>query len=58
MRLRTQLLLAAPAASVLAIFFGLPVALVALDALREGMKAFGRAFALPAFWPSLAGSLC
>lgn len=56
MRLRTQLLLAAPAASVLAIFFGLPVALVALDALREGTKAFGRAFALPAFWPSLAGS--
>jgi putative spermidine/putrescine transport system permease protein len=57
MRLRTQLLLAAPAATVLAIFFALPVAAVAIDALREGTRAFGRAFALPAFWPSLAGSL-
>jgi len=43
MRLRTQLLLAAPAASVLAIFFALPVAAVAVDALREGAGAFGRA---------------
>src|SRR5258706_11335769 len=57
MRVRSQLLLAAPAVSVLAIFFALPVAMVAVDALREGTRAFGRAFALPAFWPSLAGSL-
>jgi putative spermidine/putrescine transport system permease protein len=57
MRLRTQLLLATPAIGVLAIFFALPVAALAVDALREGTKAFGRAFALPAFWPSLAGSL-
>jgi putative spermidine/putrescine transport system permease protein len=57
MRRRTRLLLAAPAACVLLIFFALPVAGVAVDALREGTKAFERAFALPAFWPSLAGSL-
>jgi len=56
MRPRTQLLLAAPAVGVLAIFFALPVTAVATDALREGTKAFARAFALPAFWPSLAGS--
>jgi putative spermidine/putrescine transport system permease protein len=57
MRLRTHLLLALPAAGVLAIFFALPLAAVAIDALREGEKAFGRALALPAFWPSLSGSL-
>ena len=57
MRLRTQLLLCAPAAGLLSVFFALPVAVVAMDALREGTKAFGRAFTLPGFWPSLAGSL-
>ena len=57
MRARIQLLLAAPAAVVLAVFFALPLGVLALDALREGTKAFGRAFALPAFWPSVAGSV-
>ena len=57
MRLRKELLLAAPAALLLAGFFVLPVAAVAVDALREGTLAFFRVFALPGFWPSLAGSL-
>jgi putative spermidine/putrescine transport system permease protein len=56
MRLRTHLLLALPAAAVLALFFALPVAAVAVDAFREGTRAFARVFALPPFWPSLAGS--
>jgi putative spermidine/putrescine transport system permease protein len=49
--------LAAPAIAVLAVFFALPVALVAVDAFSEGALAFARVFALPTFWPSLAGSL-
>ncbi len=57
MRPRTQLLLAVPAALVLATFFALPVAAVAVDALRDGTKAFGRVIALPSFWPSVAGSV-
>jgi putative spermidine/putrescine transport system permease protein len=57
MRTRTQLMLAAPAVTFLAVFFLLPVGAVAVDALREGTRAFVRVFLLPAFWPSLAGSL-
>ncbi len=57
MRLRTSLLLVGPAVAFLAVFFALPVAAVAVDALREGTRAFVRVFSLPAFWPSLAGSL-
>lgn len=57
MRLRSSLLLAAPAAALLAVFFALPLGAIAVDALRDGRGAFGRVFALPAFWPSLAGSL-
>lgn len=57
MRLRTSLLLSAPAAVFLGVFFLLPVAVVAVDALREGTQAFVRVLSLPAFWPSLAGSL-
>lgn len=57
MRARSYLLLIAPAAVFLGVFFILPVAAVAVDALREGTRAFARVFALPAFWPSLAGSL-
>jgi putative spermidine/putrescine transport system permease protein len=57
MRLRTYLLLSTPAAAFLGVFFMLPVAVVAVDALREGTRAFVRVFSLPAFWPSLAGSL-
>ena len=57
MRLRTSLLLVGPAVAFLAVFFALPVAAVAIDALREGTRAFVRVFSLPAFWPSLAGSL-
>ena len=57
MRMRTYLLLTAPAAAFLGVFFVLPVASVAVDALREGTRAFVRVFSLPAFWPSLAGSL-
>src|SRR5512143_1688726 len=56
MRARTQLLLALPAAALLAVFFALPVAAVAIDALREGAAAFARVLALPPFWPSLVGS--
>jgi len=57
MRLRTYLLLSAPAAAFFAAFFVLPVGVLAVDALREGTQAFARVFALPAFWPSLLGSL-
>jgi putative spermidine/putrescine transport system permease protein len=57
MRLSKEILLAAPAVALLAVFFVLPVAAVAIDALAEGTRAFARVFALPAFWPSLAGSL-
>lgn len=56
MRRGTYLLLVLPAALLLAAFFVLPVAAVAVDALREGMGAFARVVALPAFWSSLAGS--
>lgn len=57
MRLRTHLLLAAPAVVFLVFFFVLPVVAVAVDALGDGTRAFQRVFSLPAFWPSLAGSL-
>jgi len=57
MHLRTYLLLSAPAAAFFAVFFLLPVGVLAVDALREGTQAFARVFALPAFWPSLVGSL-
>jgi putative spermidine/putrescine transport system permease protein len=57
MRARSYLLLIAPAAAFLGVFFLLPVAAVAVDALLEGTRAFVRVFSLPAFWPSLAGSL-
>jgi putative spermidine/putrescine transport system permease protein len=56
MRLRAQLVLALPAAAVLAVFFALPVAAVAVDALREGTQAFARVLALPPFWRSVGGS--
>ncbi len=56
MRASTQALLALPAALLLALFFGVPVAALAVDALSDGARAFGRVLALPAFWPSLAGS--
>lgn len=57
MRLRSYLLLTVPAVAFLAVFFVLPVAAVAVDALGEGTRAFARVLALPAFWPSLAGSV-
>jgi putative spermidine/putrescine transport system permease protein len=57
MRLPLGLLLAAPAALLLALFFALPLAAVAVDALAEGTRAFGRVFALPGFRPSVVGSL-
>ncbi|MFO1312383.1 MAG: ABC transporter permease subunit [Burkholderiales bacterium] len=50
-------LLALPAAALLALFFALPVATVAVDALREGTAAFGRVFGSPGFARALAGSL-
>lgn len=56
MRTRTLFLLALPAIALLAVFFALPVAALAVDALSGGGAAFARAFALPAFWASLAGS--
>ncbi len=48
--------LGTPAAAVLAVFFALPLAAIAVDALREGTAAFARVLASPGFWPSLAGS--
>ncbi len=57
MRTRSLVALAAPAVLVLLVFFALPVAGVAFDAFSEGHRAFARVFALPSFWPSLAGSL-
>ena len=57
MRATARLLLVAPAAILLAIFFALPVAAVAVDALREGTRAFGRVLALPGFWSAVGGSL-
>jgi putative spermidine/putrescine transport system permease protein len=57
MRVSRELPLAAPAVVLLAVFFALPVVAVAVDALAEGTRAFARVFALPGFWPSLAGSL-
>jgi putative spermidine/putrescine transport system permease protein len=53
---RAQAALALPAVSLLALFFALPVAGVAIDALREGTAAFARVFATAGFWRSLAGS--
>ena len=44
---RSQAALALPAVSLLALFFALPVAGVAIDALREGTAAFARVFAAP-----------
>lgn len=52
----TLLLLATPAMVLLALFFGLPLAAVVVDALREGFGAFARVLAMPGFWPSLLGS--
>lgn len=57
MRFNARLLLVAPAAIVLVIFFALPVAAVAVDALSEGTRAFARVVALPGFWSAVGGSL-
>jgi putative spermidine/putrescine transport system permease protein len=48
--------LAFPAALFLALFFALPVAGVAIDALREGTAAFARVFGAAGFWTALGGS--
>jgi putative spermidine/putrescine transport system permease protein len=50
-------LLAAPAAGVLVLFFGLPLLVLTLEALGEGGAAFGRLFADGVFWRGLRGSL-
>ena len=55
--LRTQLALALPAALLLALFFALPVAVIAIDAVREGTAAFARVFAAAGFWRARSGSL-
>lgn len=52
-----RLLLILPAALLLALFFALPAAAVAFDALREGFAAFARVFAAAGFWRAFAGSL-
>ncbi|HPP83446.1 MAG TPA: ABC transporter permease subunit [Rubrivivax sp.] len=57
MRTRSLLALAAPALGVLLLFFVLPVVAVAFNAFGGGSGSFARVFALPTFWPSLAGSL-
>jgi putative spermidine/putrescine transport system permease protein len=53
---RTFALLSAPAIVLLALFFALPLVAVMADALRDGVGAFARVFAMPTFWPSLVGS--
>lgn len=52
----TFALLVAPAVVLLALFFGLPVVGVVVDAFRDGLGAFARVVAMPTFWPSLFGS--
>lgn len=49
-------LLVGPAVLLLALFFGLPLLAVIVDAVRDGLGAFARVFAMPTFWPSLLGS--
>ena len=49
--------LSLPAVTLLALFFALPVAAVAVDALREGTAAFARVFAASGFLRALGGSL-
>ena len=56
MKRGTFALLVAPAVVLLALFFGLPVAGVVVDAFRDGLGAFGRVVAMSTFWPSLLGS--
>jgi putative spermidine/putrescine transport system permease protein len=53
---RASLALAAPAFLVLAVFFALPVAAIAVDAFGGGGGAFARVFAAPRFGSALAGS--
>ena len=55
-RTRINAALALPGVALLALFFVLPVAAVAVDALREGTAAFARVFATAGFWTALAGS--
>jgi putative spermidine/putrescine transport system permease protein len=54
---RHQLLLALPAVVLLTLFFALPSAAVAVDALREGTAAFARVFGASGFARALAGSV-
>ena len=56
MKRATFAVLAAPAAVAGVLFFALPLGALLVDALGEGGGAFARVFALPTFWPSLAGS--
>jgi putative spermidine/putrescine transport system permease protein len=55
-RARTNATLALPGVLLLALFFALPVAAIAVDALREGGGAFARVFATAGFWSALGGS--
>ena len=48
--------LATPAVAIYALFFVVPLGALAADAFGDGGAAFARVFALPTFWPSLAGS--
>src|SRR5512139_4179443 len=52
----TFTLLVAPAVLLLALFFGLPLIAVVVDAVSDGLGAFARVMAMPTFWPSLLGS--
>src|SRR5512139_205905 len=56
MKRATFAILAAPAAVAGVLFFAMPLGALLVDALGEGGGAFARVFALPTFWPSLAGS--
>lgn len=56
-RRRLLALLAAPAAGFLVLFFGLPLLVLAIEALSDGGGAFLRLFDDPVFWRGLRGSL-
>src|SRR5258708_33584535 len=56
LRARTNTALALPGGLLLALFFALPIAAVAIDALSEGGAAFARVFATAGFWTAAGGS--
>ncbi len=56
-RERLTALLAVPGIGFLAVFFGLPLSVLVLEAFSDGGGAFGRLFSDPVFWRGLRGSV-